>query len=64
VTDAGDPDFLSVEDVIELHADQLRLFGGSDGIRDRGALESAVAMPQATFGGAFLHDGLFEMAAA
>jgi death-on-curing protein len=64
VTEAADPEFLSVEDVVELHADQLRLFGGSDGVRDPGALESAVATPQATFGGEFLHEGLFEMAAA
>jgi death on curing protein len=46
-----DPDFLTVEDVLELHADQLRLFGGGHGIRDQGALESAVAMPQASFDG-------------
>jgi death-on-curing protein len=59
-----DPTFLSVEEVLALHADQLRLFGGSEGIRDRGVLESAVAMPAATFDGTYLHAGLFEMAAA
>jgi death on curing protein len=59
-----EPDFLEVEDVLTLHGDQLRLFGGSDGIRDRGALESAVATPRASFDGAFLHADLFEMAAA
>jgi prophage maintenance system killer protein len=40
------------------------LFGGGSGIRDRGALESAVAVPQASFDGAFLHEDLFAMAAA
>ena len=37
---------------------------GSGGIRDRGLLESAVAMPQSAFGGEWLHADLFEMAAA
>ena len=56
--------FLDVEDVIELHAEQLAVYGGSAGLRDRGLLESAVAQPQASFGGALAHDGLFAMAAA
>ncbi|HET9957095.1 MAG TPA: type II toxin-antitoxin system death-on-curing family toxin [Polyangiaceae bacterium] len=58
------PEFLTVEDVELLHSEQLRLFGGLDGVRDRGALESAVAVPAASFGGEFLHVGLFAMAAA
>jgi death on curing protein len=56
--------FLTLEEVLELHSDQLRLFGGLDGLRDSGALDSALAMPSATFDGSFLHDGLFAMAAA
>jgi death-on-curing protein len=59
-----EPSFLSVEEVLDLHADQLRLYGGTEGIRDRGSLESAVGMPCATFGGEFLHATIFEMAAA
>lgn len=59
-----EPEFLDVENVLALHGDQLRLFGGSDGIRDRGALESAVAVPQSSFDGSLLHKDLFEMAAA
>ncbi len=58
------PDFLDLEDVLELHALQLARYGGADGVRDRGLLESALAQPQATFDGAFVHDGLFAMAAA
>ena len=58
------PEFLSVEDVLDLHAGQLERFGGGTGIRDIGLLESAVAQPQAMFGGEFLHADLFEMAAA
>jgi death-on-curing protein len=64
VTDVDEVLFLSVEEVLALHDDQLRLFGGSAGIRDRNALESAIATPAATFDGAFLHDDLFHMAAA
>jgi death-on-curing protein len=59
-----EPSFLDVEDVIMLHDDQLRLFGGSAGIRDAHALESAVSVAQSTFDGRFLHEDLFEMAAA
>ncbi len=59
---SDEPLFLDVEDVIELHATQLPIYGGSAGLRDRGLLESAVAQPQATFGGEFVHDGLFAMA--
>lgn len=58
------PDFLDLEDVLELHTLQLARYGGADGVRDRGLLESAVAQPQTTFDGAFLHDGVFAMAAA
>lgn len=60
----ADPLFLTLDEVLSLHEDQLRLFGGSEGIRARGALESAVAMPAATFGGTYLHSDIFEMAAA
>ena len=56
--------FLDVDDIIELHASQLELFGGGAGLRDQGLLESAVAQPQASFGGQLAHDGLFAMAAA
>jgi death on curing protein len=48
-----DPLFLTLEEVLELHADQLRLFGGTPGLRDQNALESAIAMSSATFGGVY-----------
>ncbi len=57
-------DFLSTEDVLTLHADQVELYGGEHGVRDMGLLDSAVAQPRASFGGQFLHNDLFEMAAA
>jgi death-on-curing protein len=61
---SGDPLFLDVDDVLEMHAAQLELHGGSAGLRDRGLLESAVAQPQTSFGGEHVHEGLFAMAAA
>jgi len=63
-TGPGDPFFLTVEDVLALHEDQVQRFGGSAGIRDAGALESAVATPAASFDGKFLHEDLFQVAAA
>lgn len=56
--------FLSQDEVLALHADQIERYGGSHGIRDTGLLESALAMPRATFGGQWLHSSLHEMAAA
>jgi death on curing protein len=58
------PQFLTLDDVLESHAEQIARYGGSDGIRDVGLLESALAQPQATFGGKHLHGDVFEMAAA
>ena len=56
--------FLTVTEVVTIHEEQIRRFGGSMGIRDHGLLEAAVTMPQATFGGQFLHEDLQSMAAA
>ena len=58
------PDFLSVDEVLYLHEVQLSRYGGGSGLRDLGALESAVAMPRASFDGDLLHSDLFAMAAA
>lgn len=60
----ADTVFLTVSEVLDLHSDQIREFGGSAGIRDKGLLESAVAQPSTTYDGEYLHNGLFEMAAA
>jgi death-on-curing protein len=56
--------FLSVAEVLRIHRRIIADFGGEDGLRDRGLLESAVAMPHAMFDGAFLHPDLATMAAA
>jgi death-on-curing protein len=56
--------FLALESVLRLHQYQIEQFGGVHGVRDAHLLESALAMPAATFGGHFLHADLYEMAAA
>jgi death-on-curing protein len=58
------PTFLSLAEVLEIHRDQISRYGGDPGIRDLGLLQSAIAMPEASYGGRFLHTNLYEMAAA
>jgi len=55
---------LSVEIVREIHAQAIARFGGSDGVREVALLESAVAAPQASFGGRSPYTDLAEVAAA
>jgi death-on-curing protein len=56
--------YLSLGEVVELHRRLLEATGGASGIRDIGALDSAVAQPKATFGGVDLYPTLVEKAAA
>ncbi len=56
--------FLTIQEVLYFHHAQMEQFGGSMGVRDPGLLESALAQPCASFGGEYLHRGVFEMAAA
>ncbi len=55
---------LTVDIVFEIHAAAIADFGGSGGLRDRALLESAVAAPQATYGGESVYADVPEMAAA
>lgn len=57
-------DYLSVEQILALHRELVLEFGGSAGLRDRGALESAVARPAMTFAGEDLYADLAAKAAA
>jgi len=59
-----DPVFLLLEEVLSLHGDQIRRYGGSPGVRDMDLLSSALGAVSATFGGEFLNQDLYEMAAA
>ena len=48
-TPVGQPVWLTVVQVRMLHAESLRLFGGSPGLRDASLLESALARPKQRF---------------
>ena len=56
--------FLTLDDIIESHQNQIDTYGGAHGFRDIGLLESAIAQPEASFGGQYLHADIFEMVAA
>jgi death-on-curing protein len=55
---------LTVEEVREIHTEAIKKFGGSDGVRELALLESAVAAPQASFGGKSPYEDIAELAAA
>jgi death-on-curing protein len=59
-----EPTFLTLDEIIVIHQDQIARYGGSEGVRDWAMLQSALAMPQAAFGGQYVHSDLCEMAAA
>lgn len=56
--------FLTINQVLFIHDQMVKRFGGSHGIRDIGLIESAIARPQATFGGKYLYNSIFDKAAA
>jgi death-on-curing protein len=56
--------YLSIEQVLEIHSIHLERYGGGAGLRDRAALESAVARPAMTFDGDDLYRDLAAKAAA
>ena len=58
------PEFLDQASVLRIHDRQLQKFGGTSGVRDMCLLESALAQPQATFGGELLHSTIAQQAAA
>ncbi|MEM7730388.1 MAG: type II toxin-antitoxin system death-on-curing family toxin [Pseudomonadota bacterium] len=51
--------YLTMEDVLAFHADQLRRYGGATGIRDKGQLEAALFRSQTGY-----YDDLIAEAAA
>lgn len=56
--------YLSLEEILSLYSLLIAQSGGSSGLRDRGALESAVAQPEASFGGEDLYPNVESKAAA
>ena len=57
-------DFLTFDDVVAIHSEQLALYGGRDGFVDEGQVRSAISQPHATMFGKYLHDDVAHMAAA
>lgn len=59
-----EPLFLTLDEVLQLHAYQVEEHGGSKVVLDIGKIESAIAQPPQRFGGKFVHETLEAMAAA
>ena len=57
-----EPEFLSLEIVMDCHVESLTRYGGSDGVRDLGLIESALASAQNTY--YYAGGDLFDIAAA
>ncbi len=58
------PLFLTIAEVVEIHKDQIEKYGGHQQIRDYKLLCSSVSAPKASWGGQYLHNEIFDMAAA
>lgn len=56
--------FLTLNQIILIHDKLVNLYGGAQGLKDINLLKSAIAQPQATFDGNFLHPSIGEMAVA
>src|SRR5436190_12521130 len=56
--------YLELAHVLSLHTGLVQQSGGATGVRDLGALQSAVAQPRVTFGGADVYPSLIDKAAA
>ena len=56
--------YLTIDELITLHAKLIEQSGGKPGLRDRGCLESAVAQPEMSFDGEDLYPTVSEKASA
>ncbi|MDO8270283.1 MAG: type II toxin-antitoxin system death-on-curing family toxin [Candidatus Levybacteria bacterium] len=56
--------YLTPQQVLAIHDQAVKRFGGSHGVRDIGLMESAVARPQASYDGNDLYESIFDKAAA
>lgn len=59
----SEPSFLSLEDILFIHQQEIETAGGEPSIRDEDGVKACVDAPKASFGGEYLQD-LFEMAAS
>ncbi len=55
--------YLSLSEILRLHAEVIITSGGGNGIGDLGALESAIAQPRVSFGGRDLYPDVISKAA-
>ena len=55
---------ITKETILKLHDLSIKKYGGSQGVRDEGLMESAIARPYQTLGGEDLYPSLYEKAAA
>jgi death on curing protein len=60
----GEVTFLTLEQILLIHQDQIDRYGGSEGLRNLPLLESAIQRPQTTFSGNELYPTVFDKAAA
>ncbi len=56
--------FLKLVEIIIIAQNQIKNYGGTFGIRDLTLLSSAAAMPESSFDGKYLHESLYDKAAA
>lgn len=56
--------YITLDEVLAIHDDMVERYGGSFGIRDLGLIQSAIARPQASFGGVDLYPGIIDKASA
>ena len=56
--------YITLDVVLAIHDDMVERYGGSFGIRDLGLIQSALARPQASFGGEDLYPTVLDKAAA
>jgi len=61
---ARKPVFLTLKEVMDIHEEMVRRYGGQRGIRDSALLESCLTMPRSGIVGQYLHQDLYEMASA
>ena len=59
----SEPTFLSLEEILFIHQQEIQTAGGEPNIRDHEGIKACVDAPKASFGGEFLYD-LFEVAAS
>lgn len=57
------PTFLTLDDVLFIHREEIKISGSEPNIRDKEGVKACVDAPKASFGGEYLYD-FFGMAAS